>query len=116
LDADLRHEQTTRNFVLMSLECEGAFPEATKAIIDFVVPYRLYLLSNSLRLETKHNHLVREYPAAFVQLVNALIDPTIYPVPSDLGALLQECVSANPTVRNGPAYVRLFALSKQLNA
>ncbi len=116
LDADLRQEQTSRNFVLMSLECEEAFPDAAKAILDFVVPYQLYLLSHSLRLETRHDHLVREHPIAFVQLANVLIDPAIYPVPSDLGALLQECVSANAAVRNEPAYVRLFALSRQLNA
>ena len=116
LDAGLRHEQTARNFVLMSLECEGAFPEAVDAIIDFVVPYQLYRLSHSLRLETKHDRLVSEHPVAFLRLANALIDPTAYPVPSDLAVLLQECVNANPSVRNEPAYVRLFGLSRQINA
>jgi hypothetical protein len=116
LDAGLRNEHTARNFVLMSLECEGAFPEAVDAIIDFVVPYQLYLLSHSLRLESKHDRLVSEHPVAFLRLANALIDPTVYPVPSDLAVLLQECVNANPSVRNEPAYVRLFGLSRQINA
>ena len=50
LDASLRSEEATRNLVMMALECEAAFPEAVEAILDFVVPYRLYQVSYSLRL------------------------------------------------------------------
>jgi hypothetical protein len=38
LDANLRDEETSRNLVLMALECEGAFPEAVEAIRDFLLP------------------------------------------------------------------------------
>jgi hypothetical protein len=116
LDAELRSEDTARNLVLMALECEAAFPESVDAIVDFIVPYQLHLLSSSLRLEQKHDHLVREHPIAFVRLVNALIEPTSYPVPDDLGALLQECLGANSAVAIDPAYIRLYGLRRQRNA
>jgi hypothetical protein len=38
LDANLRSKGTTRNLVLMALECEKAFPEAVESILDFLVP------------------------------------------------------------------------------
>jgi hypothetical protein len=116
LDARLRSESTTRNLVLMALECEAAFPEAVDAILDVIVPYELYQVSSSLRLEDKHSELVKEYPLAFVRLVNALIDPDAFRVPSDLAAFLQECVAADPGVANDPAYHRLYGLRRQRNA
>jgi hypothetical protein len=116
LDANLRGKGTTQNFVLMALECEQAFPEAVEAILDFLVPYELYQIAHSLRLESTHDHLVSEYPLAFVRLANALIDPGAFPVPNDLAALLQECIAANPTVAHDPAYTRLYGLRRQRNA
>jgi hypothetical protein len=93
----------------MALECEGAFPEAVDAIMDVIVPYQLYRISHSLRLEDKHSELVRQHPLAFVKLSNVLIDPAQFPVPNDLAGLLQECVAADPanvTFRseNGPGF------------
>ncbi len=58
LDAGLRGKKTAQNLVLMALECEGAFPDAVDAIVDFLVPYRLYDLSMSLRVQQKHSDLV----------------------------------------------------------
>jgi hypothetical protein len=116
LDARLRSADTTRNLVLMALECEDAFPEAVDVILDVIVPYQLYQISHSLRLETKHSELVRQHPFAFLTLCNALIDPALFPVPNDLAQLLQECVIADPAVENGPAYVRLHGLRRQRNA
>jgi hypothetical protein len=77
-----------------------------------LVPYQLYTLAHSLRLEPQHETLVREHPLAFVRLVNALIDPAKYPVPDDLATVLQECVAASPAIVNEPAYVRLFGLRR----
>ena len=116
LDARLRSENTTRNLVLMVQECEGAFPEAVNAILDLIVPYELHQIAISLRLEDKHSELVRQYPLAFIKLVNALVDPARFAVPSDLAALLQECVAADPSVANDPAYVRLYGLRRQRGA
>ena len=59
----------------MALECEGAFPDAVDAILDVIVPYELFQIAISLRLETKHGELVGQYPLAFLKLVNALVDP-----------------------------------------
>ena len=100
----------------MALECEDAFPEAVDAIVDFLVPYQLYQLSHSLRLEVGHGALVVEHPATFVRLANALIDPAIYPPPNDLATFLEECVRADPSVANEPGYTRLFALRRQMGA
>jgi NAD-dependent SIR2 family protein deacetylase len=116
LDAGLRSEATTRNLVHMAQECESAFPEAVEAILDLIVPYQLYSLAHSLRLEPTHDQLVRQFPVAFIRLANALIDPARYPVPNDLAALLQEGLAANPAVAYEPSYVRLFGLRRQRSA
>jgi hypothetical protein len=116
LDASLRNEEATRNLVMMALECEAAFPEAVIAILDLVVPYQLYQISHSLRLEPRHDQLVPQHPLAFVRLANALIDPAAYPVPNDLATLLQDCLSTSPTVANDPAYIRLYGLRRQRGA
>jgi hypothetical protein len=80
------------------------------------VPYPLYQVSHSLRLEPRHDHLVHEHPVAFVRLTSALIDPVACPVPNDLATLLQECLNANPAVANHPAYIRLYGLRRQRGA
>jgi NAD-dependent SIR2 family protein deacetylase len=116
LDARLRAKGTTRNLVLMALESETVFPEVVAAVLDVIVPYELYQLAHSLRLEDKHSELVRQHPRAFVRLVNALIDPAAFRVPGDLAAFLQECAAADPAVVNDPAYIRLFGLRRQRNA
>jgi hypothetical protein len=116
LDARLRSEDTTKNLVLMAEECEEAFPEVVEAIIDLIVPYELYELSISLMLEDKHRELVGQYPRAFVKLVNALVDPALFPVPRDLAPVLQGCVAADPAVANDAAYIRLYGLRRQRGA
>lgn len=116
LDVRLRSKGTSHNLVLMALECEAAFPEAVEAILDLVVPYELYQLSHSLRLEDKHSELVRRFPLAFVRLVNALIDPNVFRIPADLASFLQDCVGADPGVIGDPAYRRLYGLRRQRNA
>jgi len=47
--------------------------------LDLIVPYQLYQIAHSLRLEPTHGELVRQHPLAFVRLVNALIDPMRIP-------------------------------------
>jgi hypothetical protein len=116
LDARLRSKGTTRNLLLMAQECEGAFPEAADAILDLIVPYQLYRIASSLTLEDKHRELVRQHPVPFAKLVNALIDPELFPIPNDLGDFLQECVVASPAVTNDPAFIRLFGLRRQRSA
>lgn len=116
LDARLRSEHTSRNLVMMALECEGAFPEAVDSILDLIVPYELYQISHSLRLETTHGELARQHPQAFLKLVNALVDPASFPVPDDLSELLIECVAADATAVRDPAYLRLHGLRRRRNA
>jgi hypothetical protein len=116
LDARLRTQGTTRNLVLMALECGEAFPEAVEAILDLIAPYQLYAIEHSLRLEQTHRALLVQHPLAFLQLANGLIDPELFPVPSDLGTLLDECVAADWTVTQHAAYTRLHGLRRQRNA
>jgi hypothetical protein len=101
---------------MMALESGDAFPEAVDAILDVIIPYQLYQISHSLRLEQNHSDLVRQHPLAFVRLVNALIDPAAFPVPNDLPGLLDECVRAAPSVMQDPAYQRLYAIKRQRSA
>ena len=100
----------------MAVECEDAFADAVDAILDFLVPYRIYQLSYSLRLERQHETLLAQHPTAFIRLASALIDPAVYPVPNDLPTLLEEYLRADPLVANQPGYIRLFALRKQMGA
>jgi len=116
LDARLRSESTSQNLVMMALECGEAFPEAVDAILDVIVPYRLYQISHSLRLEPRYDELVRQYPLAFVMLTNALIDPSLFPVPNDLAGLLNDCVAVRPEIRKDPAFMRLYGLRRQRNS
>jgi hypothetical protein len=116
LDARLRDEHTSQNFVLMALECDEAFEEAVNAIIDFIVPYQLYRLGHSLLLEPHHAELVRRYPRAFLRLTNSLVDPSEFPVPDDLAQFLQTCVAADATVVTDPSFIRLFGLRRQQGA
>jgi hypothetical protein len=113
LDANLRDESTSRNLVLMGLDSEDAFPDVVETIIDFVVPYHMYLIAHSLRLEPEHDALLRQFPRAFLRLADAIIDPTRYPVPSDLGELLKRCAEIDAGCRNEPTYIRLFGLSRR---
>jgi hypothetical protein len=116
LDAGLRSRSTSEKLVLMALECGDAFPEAVEAILDVIIPYQLYGIAHSLRLEQKHSDLVRRHPLAFVRLANALIDPASFPVPNDLGQLLDECVAVDAAVAQDSAYQRLSAISRQRSA
>lgn len=116
LDARLRSESTSQNLVMMALECGEAFPEAVDAILDVIVPYQLYQISHSLRLEPRHDEVVRQYPLAFLKLTNALIDPRLFPVPNDLAGLLNDCVAVRPEIRIDPAFMRLYGLRRQRNA
>jgi SIR2-like domain len=116
LDVKLQSEEISHNLTLMALECEDAFPEAVNAIVPLLVPYRLYELSGSLRLEEKHDVLVSQYPAASIRLADALIDPAVYPLPHDLPTFLEECVRVDPSVARKRGYIRLSALRRQLGA
>jgi hypothetical protein len=112
LDARLRDEGVSHNLVLMALECDSAFEDAVDAIIDFVVPERQFQLSHSLRLEKHHDDLLRCYPKLFLRVANALIDPAVHPVPSDLSEFLDACIAADEGVVAESAYVRLDGLRR----
>jgi hypothetical protein len=113
LDALLRDERSSENLVRMALAVDTSFPDAVDAITDFIVPYELHSLALSLLLQHEHNMLVPRYPRPFLRLTNALIDPALHPVPSDLGQLLRRCAEADPGCQSEPAYIRLHGLSRR---
>jgi hypothetical protein len=116
LDARFRDQQVSENLVMMTLECGDAFADAVETVIDFIVPYQLYLIAHSLRLQEEHDTLLREHPRAALKLAKALIDPAVYPVPNDLADFLQLCVEADPSVTAEPTYIRLFGLRRLQSA
>lgn len=116
LDAQARGKASSEKLVLMALECGAAFPDAVSAIVDFLVPYQLYQVSHSLRLERQHQGLPLAHPRSFVHLLNSLIDPEKFAVPNDLPAVLRECLQADASIADDPAYIRLNGLRRQLNA
>lgn len=116
LDASARGKGASERLVFMVLECGNALPDAVDVILDLIVPYQLYGLSRSLRLERHHQDLFEAYPRAFLKLANALIDPEVSPVPNDLPKFLDDCVRLDPKVTNDPAYIRLYGLRRYQNA
>ncbi len=112
LDAEFREASSTRNFVLMALECDNAFPEAVDAILDFVVPHQIYQISHELRLEPHHEDLVFRFPRDVLRLANALLDPKAFSIPNDLASLLQACLDADPSLVRDAIYIRLNGLSR----
>ncbi|RCW27590.1 SIR2-like protein [Ciceribacter lividus] len=116
LDASLRDEQTSQNLVHMVLDCGDALPNAVSRVSDYLMPYQLYEISHTLRLDEKHDVLVGRYPLTFIELANVLIDPTAYPVPRDLRKLLDDCAAADQSVKHHDAYIRLDGLARQASA
>jgi len=116
LDAALRSPATSRYLSHMALDSGEAFPEVVEAVRDLVVPYELYNLAHSLRLESRHSDLVKTQPLAFLRLASALINPKAFPVPPDLQTLLDDARTALPSVVDEPEYIRLSGLAKLGNA
>lgn len=116
LSANLRDERTSKNLVNMVLDCGDALPNAVTTVSDYLVPYQLYEISHTLRLDEKHDALVAKFPQAFIELANVLIEPATYPIPRDLRKLLDDCIEADERVKFSDAYVRLYGLLRQANA
>lgn len=107
LDARLRSEGTSENLVQLLLQTGEAFPDAVGAVVDVLGPYELYLIEHTFKLEAVHADLVERYPKAGIRLTNALVDPTLHPVPRDLGKLLDQCEQIAPEIVNDPMFLRL---------
>ncbi|MFW8596037.1 hypothetical protein [Cribrihabitans neustonicus] len=107
LDVRLRTKRASENLVLMVMETDKAFPEAVGTIVDYLEPYQIYALEHAFRLERAHEDLIARYPRSIIILTNALVDPELHPVPSDLGKLLDDCIEIDPEVANIEAYLRL---------
>ncbi len=76
-----------------------AFEAAISTVIDFIVPYQLYLIAHSLRLQEEHDTLVRRFPERSGS-ANALINPN-FRMPNDLADFLQLCVGLGRNRRDG---------------
>lgn len=116
LDIGLRTSEVSDRMVHMLLETDDAFPEAVEAVADVLVPYRIYSFAHSLQLEERHQDLLRKFPKAYLVLSNAIIDPALCPIPSDLGAVLEECAATDPSVAETTEYRRLDGLRRQAGA
>lgn len=113
LDANAREADASRNLVLMALECDGAFPEAVEAIRTVVAPYQIVTIAGWLQGQPAHQQATTGHPRAFVRLMNAVLSADMADIPSDLSAVLDECLAADPAVRTDPAFVRLDALRRR---
>ncbi|WP_102869060.1 SIR2 family protein [Pseudovibrio exalbescens] len=116
LDANLRDEDTSANLVNMVLETGEAFPSAVDVVSVYLTPYQLGTISSSLRLDERHDALVKTHPRDFLRLASVLINPDAHPVPRDLRQLLDDCVAADESVKQEDAYGRLYALSRKAYA
>jgi hypothetical protein len=116
LDAHIRNERLSENLMRMALNAGDAFADAVDAIVDLVVPFRLWEVAHSLRLEERHANIDREHPKPFLRLLNALVDPALHPPPGDLTAVLERCREADITVVQEASYRRLFGISQASGA
>ena len=116
LDANLRDSRTSHDLVNMALEAGDAFPQAVDTIFHQIVPFQVYTIASSFRLEKAHRAATVRYPKAFLRLLNAVLDPAIGPLPNDLASILAECREADPTVVDDPSYIRLFGLRRAQGA
>jgi hypothetical protein len=97
----------------MALECGDAFPDAVEAIRDVVVPYEVVTIAGWLQGQATHQEATTGHPRAFVRLLNAVLSADTAALPSDLGAVLDECLAADRNVRSDPAFARLEALRRR---
>jgi hypothetical protein len=116
LDARFRSEQISEHLLSVCLECGDAFDDAVNAVMDFVVPFRVFLLEDSFRLEEHHSDVVRGHPKSTLRLANAILDPVLYPVPNDLTEFLRFCLDGDPSVQSEASYKRLYGLRRQQGA
>jgi hypothetical protein len=106
LEATLRDPETSQQLIWMAQECDTCFPNAVDAVVGSIVPMRLYEVAIEFQLDAKSS-LLAKYPLHFVKLLDAAIDPSVYPVPHDLGSVLAELVKAKSDVVDIEAYRRL---------
>ena len=99
--------------MFMALECGEAFPDAVEAICDVVVPYEVVTIAGWLQGQQSHRDATTGHPRAFLRLLNAVLSADAVAIPPDLGAVLDECLAATPSVRSDPAFVRLDALRRR---
>jgi len=97
----------------MAIEADDAFPEVVDTILEYLVPIDLRFIRIELRQEETDRDLASEFPAAFVKLLDALIDVRRQPIPDDLGTTLDTCEKGDPSVRSMPEFRRLAAAWKK---
>ncbi len=113
LDANARDPDTSRNLVFMALECGDAFPDAVEAIRDVVMPYEVVTIAGWLQGQPTHQEATTGHPRAFLRLLDAVLSSEREAIPPDLGAVLDQCVAADPSLRSDPSFVRLDALRRR---
>lgn len=113
LDANARDPDTSRNLVMMALECGGAFPDAVEAIRDVIVPYDVVTIAGWLQGQPAHREVTAGHPRTFLRLLNAVLAAEMATIPPDLGTVLDECVAADRSLRSDPSFGRLDALRRR---
>jgi hypothetical protein len=114
-DAACRDVRVSHELVLMTLECEDAFPEAVEAILDIIVPHDIFSVAMSLHVEDRHKDQSARHPEAFLKLLDASTDPARAQPPHDLADVLAVCLSAEPNLANTATYQRLHAVARRLS-
>jgi hypothetical protein len=65
------------------------------------------------RGQPTHQAATTGHPRAFLRLIDAVLSADSAAIPPDLGAVLDDCVAADPSARGDPAFVRLDALRRR---
>lgn len=108
LDANAREPETSRTLVTMALEC--GFPQAVDAIGDVVVPYDVVTIG---RVAARAASPSRGHDRSSTGISAAAQCRAVEAIPPDLGAVLDECLAADLSLRGDPAFVRLDALRRR---
>lgn len=111
-DASLRDQHTSQQLLWMALSCDTCFPEAASFIENLIAPLEMYQIDITFDFDKTGHDLLRKYPRPYLRLLDAVIDPKVFRVPDDLGDVLSELKSADPTIVADDEFKRLSGVWK----
>ena len=112
IDANLRDSHTSQQLLWMALSCDTCFPQAASYVENLILPMDVYQVSITFDFDKTGHALVGKHPKPFLRLLNVAIDPRTHPVPDDLGDVLAELETADPTIAREDAFRRLTGVWK----
>lgn len=109
-DVAVRTAEVSKNLIRLPALADEAFERAVELILDLVRPIQRYELRFGLGLD-EEGELIARYPRALLKLVVAVLDRAA-PPPSDIAALAEKLLRAEPQIAADPAFWRLRTMRR----